>query len=356
MIDTNDALAVNQNPQYQDPNYIGWDDVLDDILQQCTLWTAFYFVEKIVIMYISIHYHYRSNLVRISHSKDVQNTLMALYETSTYLYPVGTTEFADEDMLIRNASGVARDERRTRATSYLSRMGVDTYGMTSVFGNFLSANAKSHWFQPGSTYATVERAIANPKSAAALARRIWMSLVELGKEGLTAEDIAEVFGPFRKEEAEAHFKILDENESGDLRLDEMIYTVIEAGQIRHSIYQSMNDIDHCLNTLDWVGLAFLSIIMVFFILVLYVPTIKEIQQTVSFIAIGLSFAVGRTFNHFLSGVVFVFFDHPFDIGDRVEVWNFASTSSQSLVVKRQSLLYTVFRRVVSISCAGDYPF
>jgi small-conductance mechanosensitive channel len=55
--------------------------------------------------------------------------------------------------------------------------------------------------------------------------------------------------------------------------------------------------------------------------------------------------VGRTFNHFLSGAVLVFFDHPFDIGDRVEVYNVAASISVSCVVKRQSLLYTVFRRL-----------
>jgi small-conductance mechanosensitive channel len=79
--------------------------------------------------------------------------------------------------------------------------------------------------------------------------------------------------------------------------------------------------------------------------VLYVPSIKTIQQTLSFVAIGLSFAIGRTFNHFFQGVVFVFFDHPHDIGDRVELYNMAGSLSVGAVVKRQSLLYTVYRRL-----------
>ena len=79
--------------------------------------------------------------------------------------------------------------------------------------------------------------------------------------------------------------------------------------------------------------------------VAYVPSIKKIQETLGFVAIGLSFAVGRTFNHFLSGCVFVFFDHPFDHGDRVEIYNPGSTVGTAAVVKRQSVLYTVFRRL-----------
>ena len=80
-------------------------------------------------------------------------------------------------------------------------------------------------------------------------------------------------------------------------------------------------------------------------MVAYVPTIKQVQQTLSFVALGLAFAVGRTFNHFLAGALLVFFDHPFDIGDRVDVYNMAASISVACVVKRQSLLYTVFRRM-----------
>ena len=304
-----------------------------------------------MIVYITVHYHYRSNLVRIEHSKDMHNALMTLYDVSVYLYPPAQGHFEEEDRIIRNATGAEHGEHRVRATSYLSRLGVDTYGMTDFFGNFMSpgASSKSHWLRPASTYAVVERALANPKSAAALAKRIWMSLVVVGKESMCQEDIAEVLGPFRRDEAEQIFKVLDENESGDIQLDEMVWTVVEAGRIRHAIFQNMHDIDHCINTFDWVALAILGTVMVFFILVLYVPTIKQIQQTASLIIVGLSFAVGRTFNHFLTGCVFVFFDHPFDVGDRVEVFNRASTQSTSLIVKRQSLLYTVFRRIDNFS-------
>ncbi|KAB5518871.1 hypothetical protein GE09DRAFT_977795 [Coniochaeta sp. 2T2.1] len=348
LINGNELLVVNFK---ENEDTFGWDDAIEDVLEQCTLWGAFYLVEKLMIVYITVHYHYRSNLTRIEHSKEMQNTLMTLYDASVYLYPVGSGQFDDEDVIIRNATGAEHGEHRVRATSYLSRLGIDTYGMTHFFGNFMTAGAptRSHWLRPASTYAVVERALANPKSAAALAKRIWMSLVVVGNESLRAEDIAEVLGPFRREEAHNLFMVLDENESGDIQLDEMIWTVVEAGRVRHAIFQNMHDMDHCINTFDWVALAMLAAVMVFFILVLYVPTIKTIQQTASLIIVGLSFAVGRTFNHFLTGCVFVFFDHPFDIGDRVEVFNMAATHSVSLIVKRQSLLYTVFRRIDNFS-------
>ncbi|KAK3380819.1 hypothetical protein B0H63DRAFT_450216 [Podospora didyma] len=350
----NDDLAVNFNLT---PDQMMWAEVIADFLQQGTLWAGFYFIEKIIVLYITIHFHYRSDLGKITHSKDMQNALMALYEASIYLYPVGTPEFSDEDVMIGNATGSEHGEYRVRATRYLARLGIDTYHMTTFFGNFLTSDKKSHWLKPGSSYAMVERAIANPKSAAALARRIWMSIVPVGKDVLTAQDIAEVLGPFRKEDADKYFTIIDEGECGDIRLDEMEWTVVEAGRIRNMIYRNMDNADHCINTFDWVAQLFLGAIMLFFILVYWVPSLKDIQETIKFFTVGLAFAAGRTVHHFLAGVVFILFDHPYDIGDKVELWSNQSPQSVSLVVVRTSLLYTVFRRVdnwMELQVANEY--
>jgi hypothetical protein len=274
----------------------------------------------------------------------MQNALMALYDASVYLYPVGCPEFADEDIMIGNATGAEHGEHRVRATRYLAKLGIDSYALTSFFGNFISTDPKSHWLRPSSTYALVERAAANPKSAAALARRIWMSMVPMGKDCLKASDIAEVLGPFRKDDAEKYFKALDQNEMGDIRLNEMEFTVTEAGKVRNAIYRGMQNADHCINTLDWILLLFIAVIMVFFIMVEWVPNLKAVQDTLKFFSLGLAFAIGRSVHHFLAGVVFILFDHPYDIGDRIELWSGQSNQSVNLFVERQSLLYTVFRR------------
>jgi len=339
----NPVLPINQTEEAVDAN--GWNEVILDILEQCALWTGFYILEKALILYITIHYHFRSDMGRIAHSKDMQNALMALYEASAYLYPVGSPEFEEEDGLIGNATGAEHGEYRLNASRYLARLGVDTYALTSFFGNFLQSDPKRHWLRPASSYAVVERAMANPRSAAALGRRIWMSFVIVGKDKLTAQDIAEVLGPFRKEEAQSYFKVLDENEAGDIQLDEMEWIVAEAGRVRNNIYRSMHNADHCINSFDWICLIILAIVMLIFILTFYVPSLKEIRTTIQGLATGVGFALGRTVHHFLAGVMFVLFDHPFDIGDRIELWNGNSNNSVSLVVIRQSLLYTVFRRV-----------
>jgi hypothetical protein len=275
----------------------------------------------------------------------MHNAIMTLYEGSAYLYPVFGGSFDVEDTMIRNADHRKQSAARTRASTYLAKLGFDTYSITSFFGNFISEDPKSHWLRPAASYAIVERALADPKSAAAIAKRIWMSLVEKGHDSLTADDIAEVLGPYRRDDAMDCFKVIDENETGDIKLEEMILTFIETGRIRQAIYQSMSDIDHCLNTFDWITLLAIDGVVVFLLLSIYVDSLKSIQQTLSIAALGLSFATGRAIHHYLIGCVFVFFDHPFDVGDRVEVYNPGSTHATAAVVKRQSLLYTIFVRV-----------
>ena len=216
-------------------------------------------------MYVSIHYHYRAGGEKIKHSKDMQNALMTLYEASVYLHPVNGGHFDEEDRIIRNAKGDLNAAERVRATTYLARMGIDGYKVASFFGNFFADDPNSHWMRPASSYATVERALSNPNSAAALAKRIWVSLAVSGAKTLKPEDIAEVLGPFRAEESKAIFKILDENESGDIQLEEMVGIISESGRVRRDIYRNMHDINHCINTFDWICLLILAGVMLFFI-------------------------------------------------------------------------------------------
>ncbi|KAK1474842.1 hypothetical protein CCUS01_05468 [Colletotrichum cuscutae] len=341
-INTNELLAVNVN---KDPNTFGWDDVVADILEQATLWVAFYFVEKLMISYISVHYHYRANHSKLTRTKDLQNALITLYDASIYLHPFHRGTFDDEDMIIRNANGGSHKQERMRVSSYLARLGLDGYKLVGLFGNFISDDPHAHWMRPASTYAIIERAWGNEDSATALERRIWFSCVAQDKFGLTLNDIKEILGPHRTPEATKIFATLSEGQNHDIRLEEFMAIILEAGKTRQDIYRNINNMDHCINTFDWFCLFIIAAVMIFFIMIAYVPAMKEIQSVLSSLAIGLSFAVGRTFHHLLVGIVFVFFDHPYDIGDVINVCNAGATTGIACTVKRQSLLYTVFRRL-----------
>lgn len=226
---------------------------------------AFYLIEKLAISYIAIHYHYRRTSTTLERTKDIQQSLIILYEASVYLHKVGDHTFAEEDAIIRNAKGDMKPSGRMRLSSYLARLGLDGYKFVSLFGDLISDDSDSHWLRPGSSYATVERAWANPTTAAALARRIWLSLVPRGKYGLAENDVVDVLGPSRVTEAKSLFKAIDANDSGYIPLDDFVGMVTEAGQKKHNIFKTIADMDHCINTLDWLFLLIIAVVMIFFI-------------------------------------------------------------------------------------------
>lgn len=226
---------------------------------------AFYLIEKVAISYIAIHYHYRRTGTTLERTKNIQQALIILYEASLYLQKVGDHTFSEEDALIRNAKGDMKPSARVRLSSYFARLGLDSYKFVSLFGNFISDGSDSHWLRPGSSYATVERAWANPTAAAALARRIWLSLVPRGQYGLAEGDIIEILGPNRATEAKSLFKTIDANDSGYISLDDFVGMVTEAGQQKHNIFKTIADMDHCINTLDWLLLLIIAAVMIFFI-------------------------------------------------------------------------------------------
>lgn len=63
LITYNEDLGINVNKKDASGDFleIGWTFVVNDILEQITIWAGFYAVGKILILYISIHYHYRGN-------------------------------------------------------------------------------------------------------------------------------------------------------------------------------------------------------------------------------------------------------------------------------------------------------
>lgn len=226
---------------------------------------AFYLIEKVAISYIAIHYHYRRTSTTLERTKNIQQALIILYEASLYLHKVGDHTFAEEDAIIRSAKGGMKLSARVRLSSYLARLGLDGYKFISLFGNLISDDSDSHWLRPGSSYAAIERAWANPATAAALARRIWLSFVPRGQYGLAENDIIDVLGPNRAVEAKSLFKAIDANDSGYISQDDFVGMVTEAGQKKHNIFKTIADMDHCINTLDWLFLLIIAAVMIFFI-------------------------------------------------------------------------------------------
>ena len=197
--------------------YRPWPRIVNDFLTVMFLWSIFFFMEKLLMLYITIHYHYRSGGNRIEHSKRLRKALVVLYDASITLNPPFHEPFRFEDEIVA-----------------------------------ASQKHSMHWFKTKSTTKIVDHALDDPRASAALAKRIWMSIVPEGRDALTVEDIVDVLKSHRRKEAEECFEALDENDNGDLTLNEMVLTVIETGRARRAIFQGMADINRAINTFDWM--------------------------------------------------------------------------------------------------------
>ena len=183
-------------------------------------------------------------------------------------------EFVEEDYTINDSIEAMiakttghRGHKRSGSATPLRIIGdIGRIGdkVTSVFGNIASEiTGKQGVFNPNSAHSVVVEALEKTRSSEALAKRLWMSFVVEGKESLYPEDIHEVLGPARKEEADEAFTALDNDGNGDISLDEMIMKVVEIGRDRKAIASSMRDVGQAIGVLDQVLLAVLFVIIVF---------------------------------------------------------------------------------------------
>jgi len=90
-----------------------------------------------------------------------------------------------------------------------------------------------------------------------------MSFVVEGKEALYSEDIVEVLGPSRRDEADESFAALDNDGNGDISLEEMIMKVVDIGRDRKAISASMHDVGQAIGVLHKVVAVILFVIVIF---------------------------------------------------------------------------------------------
>lgn len=255
-----------------------WTDTMQSVLLALLVCTIIIFAERVLIQLISISYHRKQFDDKIKESKRNIYLLGVLYDTSRALFPAYCNEFAQEDYVIQDTildlglgsrKATAKHGRSGSRTPIrlIQEVGRDAGRIgdkiTSVFGTIASEITGKKVFDPNSAHSIVLTALERNKSSEALARRIWMSFVVEGKDDLTQEDLIEVMGPGRQEEAEECFASLDRDGNGDISLEEMILTVTEFARQRKSINSSMHDVDQAINALDGLILTIAVIISIF---------------------------------------------------------------------------------------------
>jgi hypothetical protein len=250
-----------------------WQRIGRSVLFAAFLSSLIFLAEKVLVQLISISYHRKQFDNKIKDSKHNIWLLSLLYDASRALFPAYCPEFAKEDYIIndsielglsKSGSGKGQSGSATpmRLIQNIGRVGDK---VTAAFGNVAQEITGKQVFNPNSAHSIVVEALEKNKSSEALARRLWMSFVVEGKDALYQEDFVEVLGQERQAEAEECFAALDRDNNGDISLDEMILTVCEFGRERHSIANSMHDVDQAIHVLDNLlcTVAFIFVIFIF---------------------------------------------------------------------------------------------
>lgn len=272
-------LPIMTNNPYQrsigDTSETSWEKILKKILLAALFASLIWAAEKLLIQLISISYHRKQFDVRIKDSKRRIFLLGQLYDASRTLFPEYCPEFEQEDHVINDALNlnVLKKKGHGRSGSATPLKLIRNVGqnvgrvgdkVTAAFGNIAQEITGKQVFNGGSAHSVVVEALEKNRSCEALARRLWMSFVCEGREALYKEDIVEVLGVERQDQAEECFFALDKDGNGDISLDEMVMMVCEIGRERKQIAASMHDVDQAINVLDNL-LATVAVIVVILI-------------------------------------------------------------------------------------------
>jgi small-conductance mechanosensitive channel len=321
-----------------------WQSRLQSVLEAVLVATIVYLVEKLLIHMISINYHRKQFNAKIKASKRNIYLLGLLYDASRALFPAYCPEFAEEDYVINDSITLGTGKKNNDRGSVTPMRLIQNVGrvgdkLTSAFGNIASEITGKNVFNPHSAHSIIVEALEKKKSSEALAKRLWMSFVVEGKDALYMEDLVEVLGASRREEAEECFTAIDQNGNGDISLEEMTLTVVEIGRQRKSIASSMHDVDQAINVLDNLLQAIAVIIVAFVTIAFLSKSFTNTLATAGTALLSMSFVFAVTAQEVLGSCIFLFVKHPYDVGDRVDIDNI------QLTVEHISLLFSVFRRV-----------
>jgi hypothetical protein len=267
-----------------------------------------------------------------------------LYDASRMLFPTYCPEFAEEDHLICDSLVAPRTPGHKRSGSatpmkLFTNVAMAGNKITSAFGNVAQELTGKEVFNPTAAHSIVVTALEKHSSSEALAKRLWMSFVVEGRESLYREDLVEVLGPERQSQAEEAFDAIDSDGNGDISLDEMIMAVAQFGRDRHSIANSVHDVDQAIKVLDQLLCVVVFVAVIFVFVGFLNANFTTTLATAGTALLSMSFVFASTAAEVLGSCIFLFVKHPFDVGDRVDI------NKEQLTVEHISLLFSVFRRV-----------
>jgi hypothetical protein len=225
-----------------------WVDTFRRFLLASIAVAALFIAQKLVVQLISVNYHRRQFNARVNESKLKVRMLDGLTELSLKMFPLNERPFTTEDFEI--LTGIDASQQDPSSTKLVGGVAMYTEMLQSTVGNITSEITGARSQQSAAIHNLVVEALESKRSSRALGARLWQSFVMEGKDALYRSDIEEIFGHGRQEEANEVFNLLDQDNNGDISLDEMVMSVLEISRERKAIAASMHDVGQAVRVLD----------------------------------------------------------------------------------------------------------
>lgn len=318
-----------------------WTVPMNRVLISLFVGVILNFVEKIIIQLIAISFHLRTYADRIEINKFQIGSLAKLYKFSKEKIAMEDSEF--EAPSGQPGSGARTPGQLLGDAANTTKKAIGRFGDVAgkVAGDFTGKQTMK------STHPNqvVLGLLHSTSGSQVLARRLYRTFGRPDSETVVSDDLRAAFE--NDEEADAAFSMFDKDLNGDISMEELEAVCVEIGRERKAITASLKDLDSVVARLDDVFMFIVFVITVLVFVSLISVSAAGVLSSAGSAVLALSWLFSATAQEFLQSVIFVFVKHPFDVGDRVQIYgNTGATGmGDDYFVKEIALLYTEFKKM-----------
>jgi len=340
------AIEVSFLPTMRNHNVRGdtstqpWQNTMNKVLVSFFVGFILNFVEKIIIQLIAISFHLRTYQDRIELNKFQIGSLVKLYTYSKQKIAMEDSEFEQYD---QGPSGARTPGQLVTEAQKNIKEGFSKFGDIAgkVAGDFTGrqVTSSSHPSQ------VIIQLLSTNSGGQILARRLYRTFARPETETVHAEDLKNAFES--DEEADAAFSMFDKDMNGDISMEELEAVCVEIGRERKSITASLKDLDSVVGKLDDVFMFIVIIITIIVFISLISTSASGVLTSAGSTLLALSWLFSATAQEFLQSCIFVFIKHPYDVGDRVQIYGNSGDLGRGddYFVKEIALFYTEFKKM-----------
>lgn len=207
-----------------------------------------------------------------------------------------------------------------------------------------SKKLKKHMKLYGYSQFSLNKTGLKDTEARLLSRDLFHFLCTRGKHNLTFEDLSTCFAS--SQAARDAFDIFDQDQDGTISKKEFRNTIVSIYADLRDLTKSIKTAGQALQKLDTILKIVFVLGLSLLVLTLFSINVTNMLTLTLSVVIGLNFMIGDLTKHFLSSLILLFVNHPFDIGDTIVVGLFEEGCylKDILTVKQMNLMNTVFTR------------